>query len=412
MTSIELDELGPPAELPLTAGEGRLLAASGVVTAVPSPYQPGIWQVAAAGQVGTARIGDMTVHVRPKVPVARLLFLLGYSSHGDAWQPDTVPVASAPGLVPAIAQALWRQTERALHQGLLPGYVTVEESSPVLRGRLLESVQLGARHGLLLPLEIRHDEFTVDIPENQILRTACARMLAVPRVDDESARMLRRLLRDLGDVSELPRGGPVPAWTPSRLNARYHDALRLASLVLASTAVEHGAGNVAVNGFLIDMPALFERFVTVALREALVAGYGGRVDDQVRYYFDQAAQVIFRPDIIWQSGGSTTAVIDAKYKAEKLVGYPNADLYQLLAYCTALGLPAGHLVYARGNAEPARHVVRRSGIEILCHAVDLSLEPKPLLRVVHDLAVVIASTSAVPPPPRENDAHGRQHPQG
>lgn len=142
----------------------------------------------------------------------------------------------------------------------------------MLRGRLRESVQLGARHGLPLPLEIRHDEFTVDIPENQILRTACARMLAVPRVDDESARMLRRLLREFGDVSELPRGDPVPSWTPTRLNVRYHHALRLASLVLAGTAVEHGAGNVAVNGFLIDMPTLFEKFVRVALREALVAG--------------------------------------------------------------------------------------------------------------------------------------------
>jgi 5-methylcytosine-specific restriction enzyme subunit McrC len=394
VTSIDLDELGPPTELPLTPGEGRLLAASQVVTAVPSPYQPGIWHVAAAGQVGTARIGEMTVHVRPKVPVARLLFLLGYSSHGAAWQPDTVPVATAPDLVPAIAQALWRQAERALHQGLLPGYVTVEESSPVLRGRLRESVQLGARHGLPLPLEIRHDEFTVDIPENQILRAACARMLSVPRVDDESARMLRRLLREFGDVSEIPRGAPVPSWTPSQLNARYHDALRLASLVLTATAIEHGAGNVAVNGFLIDMPKLFERFVTVALREALVAGFGGRVDSQTRYYFDQAAQIVLRPDIVWQAGGAATAVIDAKYKAEKPAGYPNADLYQLLAYCTTLGLPSGHLVYARGNAQPARHVVRQSGTEILCHAVDLSLEPEPLLSELRDLARTIASFAA------------------
>jgi 5-methylcytosine-specific restriction enzyme subunit McrC len=402
VTSIELDELGQPTELPLTAGEGRLLAASEVVTAVPSPYQPGIWQVAAAGKVGTARVGDVTVHVRPKVPVARLLFLLGYAFHQAAWHPDTVPVAPAPDLVPAVAQALWRQTERALHQGLLPGYVTVEESSPVLRGRLRESVQLGAWHGLPLPLEIRHDEFTVDIPENQILRAACARMLAVPRVDDESARMLRRLLREFGDVSDIPRGGPVPSWTPSRLNARYHDALRLASLVLAATAVEHGAGNVAVNGFLIDMPALFERFVTVSLREALVAGFGGRVDDQVRYYFDQAAEVVLRPDIVWQADGAAAAVIDAKYKAEKPAGYPNADLYQLLAYCTILGLRAGHLVYARGNAEPARHVVRQSGIEILCHAIDLSLEPERLVSQMRDLAGTIASTVALrrePPAP-------------
>ena len=393
MTSIDLDELGQPVELSLTAAEGRLLAASGVVTAVPSAYQPGIWLVSAARKVGAARIGDLMVYIRPKVEISRLLFLLGYSMHAADWQPETVPVASAPDLIPVVAQALWRQTERAIRQGLLPGYVLVEESSPVLRGRLRESAQLNAHHGLPLPLEIRHDEFTVDIPENQILRTACARMLSAPRVDAESAQMLRRLLREFGDVSEIPRGGLIPSWTASRVNARYHAALRLASLVLAATSVEHGAGNVAVNGFLIDMPALFEQFVTVALREALVADFGGRVDDQVRYYFDQAAQVVLRPDIVWSVSGSAIAVVDAKYKAEKPAGYPNADLYQLLAYCTILGLPIGHLVYARGNAEPARHVVRQSGIEIVCHAVDLSLKPSLLVSQMRDLARVIASTA-------------------
>jgi hypothetical protein len=38
-----------------------------------------------------------------------------------------------------------------------------------------------------------------------------------------------------------------------------------------------------------------------------------------------------------------------------------------LAYCTALGLRCGHLIYARGAAEPAHHVVRKAGIDIICH---------------------------------------------
>ena len=153
--------------------------------------------------------------------------------------------------------------------------------------------------------------------------------------------MLRRLLREFGDVTVIPRGRRVPSWTPTRLNARYHDGAATGVAGARATSIEHGAGNVAVNGFLIDMPALFERFVTVALREALAARFGGRVDGQVRYYLDQAGQVILRPDIVWQAAASTAAVIDAKYKAEKPAGYPNADLYQLLAYCTVLGLPAG-----------------------------------------------------------------------
>lgn len=91
------------------------------------------------------------------------------------------------------------------------------------------------------------------------------------------------------------------------------------------------------------------------------------------------------------------AVVDAKYKAEKPAGYPNADLYQLLAYCTVLGLDRGYLVYAKGGEELAHHVVRRSSIEIIRHAVDLDAEPTVLLNQMQDLASHIAASSARPP---------------
>ena len=87
---VELDELGPRAELRLTLEQGRALADSGVVTAVPSACRPGVWQVGSAGKVGAARIGDMEIRIKPKVDIARLLFLLGYAQYAAAWQPDTV----------------------------------------------------------------------------------------------------------------------------------------------------------------------------------------------------------------------------------------------------------------------------------------------------------------------------------
>lgn len=396
MTELELDELGPAAELPLDPDQGRLLAASGVVSAVPSPYVPGRWLVGPAGKVGAARVGDVVVRIKPKVEIARLLFILGYASHGAAWQTSPVDVGEAPDLAPAIAQALWRQVSRAIHQGLLPGYVTCEESSLVLRGRLLESAQLARHHGQPLPLEIRYDEFTVDIPENQILRTACERMLLVPRVNEESSRMLRRLLRDFADVRSIARRDAVPTWQPTRINARYHAALRLAELVLRATSAEHTTGTVTVNGFLLNMPQLFEDFVTVALREAIEGVHGGRVVGQSRHHLDEAGRVVLRPDIVWRADGKAIAVVDAKYKAEKPSGFPNADLYQLLAYCTVLGLRVGHLVYAAGNEQPARYVIHQAGTEIICHALNLSEPPDTLLVEISHLASVIATALSTP----------------
>jgi 5-methylcytosine-specific restriction enzyme subunit McrC len=398
VTELELDELGPPTEIALSSDQGRLLAASGVVSAMPSPYAPGRWLVGPAGKVGAARIGGVVVRVKPKVEIARLLFMLGYSRHGAAWQASSVDVGEAPDLVPVIAQALWRQVSRAIHQGLLPGYVTCEESSMVLRGRLLEGAQLARHHGQPLPLEIRYDEFTVDIPENQILRTACERMLLVPRVDAGSSRMLRRLLRNFADVRSIRHGDPIPAWQPTRINVRYHAALRLAELVLRATSAEHAAGTVAVTGFLLNMPQLFEDFVTVALREAIEDLHGGRVIAQSRHYLDEAGSVLLKPDIVWRVDGKTASVIDAKYKAEKPSGFPNADLYQLLAYCTVLGLRVGHLVYAAGNEQPARYIVRQASTEIICHALNLDDSPGTLLMGISHLASTIAnaSTSRLP----------------
>jgi 5-methylcytosine-specific restriction enzyme subunit McrC len=388
---IELTELGTGIEVTLTPEQGQLLARSGVITAAPSAFTPGIWLVSPAGKVGSARVGDIEVHIAPKLPIARLLFLAGYATSGSAWRDEDVEIAEATGLVPALAQALWRQVARAIHQGLLPGYLVTEETSPVLRGRLRESEQLHRQHGLPFPLEIVHDEFTTDIAENRILRTACERMLAVPRVDAESQRMLRWLFREFADVTPLHRADPVPAWQPTRLNARYHSALRLGELVLRATSAEHSPGGVTVTGFLFDMPLLFEQFVTVAMREELEATHGGRVAAQDRHFLDHAARVTLKPDIVWYRHGHPAAVTDAKYKADQPSGYPNADLYQMLAYCTALKLRRGHLIYARGAAEPTRHLVRQTGVEIITRALDLDTRPEALLGQVRDLASELAS---------------------
>ena len=66
----------------------------------------------------------------------------------------------------------------------------------------------------------------------------------------------------------------------------------------------------------------------------------------------------------------------------------------MLAYCTVLGLPVGHLVYAKGNEDARTHIVRQSGVCIVTHALDLDVEPADLLNEVAALALAMRSTSA------------------
>lgn len=101
------------------------------------------------------------------------------------------------------------------------------------------------------------------------------------------------------------------------------------------------------------------------------------------------------PDLVWYRGGKPLAVVDAKYKVERVAGYPNVDLYQMLAYCTALGLPVGHLVYAKGNEMEQQLVVRGSGVQLHAHALDLELMPAQLLMQVDGVASKIFAASTV-----------------
>ncbi|EHR60604.1 McrC family protein [Saccharomonospora cyanea] len=392
MTAVELTEHGPALPVPLDDAAGRALAHSGVVDAAPDADVPGTWRLRAKNLVGAVavRFGGgqvITVRIAPKLPIARLLFLAGYGQ--GRWHTENVRVDEDEHLLPAFARLFTRQAERALRQGLLKGYRETEDTALVVRGRIRHAEQVRRHHGRLVPLELAHDEYTTDIAENRLLRTACEALLRLPGIPvDVRGRLLRLRVR-LGEVTLVRHGDRLPAWRPSRLNVRYHDALRLADLVLRGASIEHRPGEVTVHGFLFDLAKVFEDFVTLALRDALAGtdDFGGHCVRQATHHLDERETIRMVPDLVaYTDGGTPVAVADAKYKAEKPAGFPDADLYQMLAYCTALNLSEGHLVYAKGNAPHGSHRVKHAGITLHQHALDLDQPPAGLLADVRAVA--------------------------
>ncbi|MFZ4487393.1 MAG: McrC family protein, partial [Candidatus Nanopelagicales bacterium] len=238
---------------------------------------------------------------------------------------------------------------------------------------------------------------TIDTAENQILLAAGERLLRNPLVPVVVSRRLTAVTHRLASVTRLMPGALLPSWRPSRLNLRYQPALGLAELVLAASSFEHRGGDVGIDGFVLDMPSIFEGFLTHALRAAfLTLDPRTIVRGQFPGFLDVDDRVQMRPDIVWlDSVNGPLAVIDAKYKAEKVSGYPNADVYQALAYATALGLSDAHLVYARGNEPVSSYLIRGSGVRVHAHALDLSLPPSDLLNQINGLALSIAGRSCL-----------------
>lgn len=392
MIRIELREGAPYQEVPLTPAQAAVLADSEVIEVARGPRR-GVSRVRAKRLIGSARFGSgpdmIEVRIAPKIDIHRLLFLVGYASGQGDWREPEVDAAEYPDLLPAVAYMFVRAAERALRQGVLLGYQQVEAALPTVRGRIREVDQYGRRYGLPLPVEVRYDDYTADVAENRLLLAAAVRLLRLPGIPPEVRRPLHRLRLRLDGVSGVPRG-EVPRWRRSRLNARYQTVLGLAELVLRGGSYEMTDGSIVrVDGLLLHMWQVFENFVTLALIDAL-RPYGGHCRCQDRHHLDHGRQVGLRPDLVYYGGKSSerdepVSVVDAKYKIERTADNP--ALYQMLAYCTVLGLHQGHLVYAKGETEPTTHVINGpQDIQIAQHALDLNLPPAGLLGQISALA--------------------------
>jgi len=210
---------------------------------------------------------------------------------------------------------------------------------------------------------VRYDEFTDDITANRLVKAAVVRLGRTRLRSRRSRDGLRWVAGQLENVSLVEHPpADVPDVSFDRLNEHYREVVALARLVLRHSSFETRRGAVRAPGFLIDMNRVFQEFVTRALREEL--GVSDRVlqsDDRItRVCLDDDCRVRLHPDLAWWDGAQYTFVADAKYKRTEPGSAPNADLYQLLAYATALDLSGGLLIYAEGES-PAPHRVRHSG---------------------------------------------------
>lgn len=325
-----------------------------------SPLGHGRYRLKAAHRVGVLRYGELELRIVPKVPIGRLLHLAAHGGLDGAWSDLETRLSGVDDPRSALAHVMIWHAQKALAPTPLQGYRTEESAERHLRGRVLFDRQIARRAGVTIPVELRFDEYDRDIVENRVLLAALRRV--EPLVDDASLSCtLARLRRKLDGVTPWPSGRRVPEIPWTRLNRRYRAAIRLARLVLERQSLEFDEGSVDGRGFLIDMHRVFEAWLTAALSETMT-GFGGDLRAQHPTALDEADTISMYPDITWWRDGRCRAVIDAKYKRVQNASYPNADAYQMLAYCTRLGLGEGWLVYAalEGSPEPSR-VIRNAG---------------------------------------------------
>ena len=324
--------------------------------------------------IGSAEVGELSVLIKPKIDIRQVLALACYAiGNGTVqFQAEDFGFHQEDPLHDFLAIALAFQARKAFARGLLHGYRTEEEALHTVRGRIRFDDQLRHRFGVPLPVEVRYDEFTADVLANRLVKAATYRLSRTPLRSARARRDLGWVAATLEGVSSCEfRPNDVPSVRYDRLNEHYRGVVELSRLILRHGAFESARGTVRASGFLMDMNVVFQEFVTQALRDELrvpPTAFREKYIDSL----DRGNRIRLRPDLTWWEGGRCVFVGDAKYKRIVDDRVPNADLYQLLAYSIAEGLPGGMLIYAEDEAEPREYVIRHAEKRLEVAALDLS----------------------------------------
>jgi 5-methylcytosine-specific restriction enzyme subunit McrC len=335
-------------------------------------------------KIGVVEFDGLRIEIKPKVSVRQVLQMLDPNLKSFQSLASDASLASTDEWTHALADFFEAQLSLALRRGPLEGYREEEEWSRTIKGRIQFSKFATTPKFASPDIPIIHDDFSINIPENMIIFTALNILLS--KLDlgkDLRARHLART-RMLDGVNLLQAGAKLQNYRLTSRNMHYAPALATAELIILSQSFTASPGGHLVKSFLIDMPRLFETFIELEfLRLSKAAGIDFR-PQKGNQYLDESQMFRIQPDYLWFQGGKAIALADAKYKS---VASPseisNADVNQVIAYCSRFGLKEGHLIFA--EAPEFETTMFNSEITLIVHQLDLGHESKLIREEVSEI---------------------------
>lgn len=220
-------------------------------------------------------------------------------------------------VTPLIVLHYIKLLEDLVKHGLKCGYVNQEENlNSKIRGRVYIPAHI--QHNVCSQREdrvfCRYQEYTVDIPENRLLKRAlkfsCQIVSSYKSFRHKKAELqvrLNKLNTSFANVSEDVDASQVPRVHHNKLFRYYAEAIRVAKMILRRYDNSITRINDETNfspPFWIDMPRLFELYVYSKLKKVYfeqikfqVAGRGGK-----------------RKCDFVKTGTAESLILDAKYK--------------------------------------------------------------------------------------------------
>jgi 5-methylcytosine-specific restriction enzyme subunit McrC len=280
----------------------------------------------------------------PKVPLRNLFYMLAVAFDlPSPFMEQTAKFERLVEILEFVVSYFAELVEKRIDEGLYRSYVEQENNLATIQGRIEFAEDLRRNYVMRHRTYCRYDEFSWDIPENQVIRQVL-HLLGGWGFGRELRLRLHGLDAALSEVTptDLPLSS-LDWFQYNRFNEDYRQIHRFCTLFLEGASLSEESGPFDFQTFLIDMDKLFERFVTQILRKR--AGVHTTVEAQVSTHLGLEQKVLMRPDIIVSEEGTLVLVADCKYKRLEPSEFKNHDIYQMLAYCTATQVKRGLLIY-------------------------------------------------------------------
>ncbi len=235
-----------------------------------------------------------------------------------------------------------RTVEHIVKRGLRSDYTQKQDNLFALRGKLLVAPHLRQNLFRADRFFTEHDEFSIDRPENRLLRAALRRVLIL-----SASQANQQLARELNFVF-----ADVPVSRQARIDfqrvrldrgmGHYGDVLAWAKLILSDESPLTGMGSHAAPSLLFPMEAVFEAFVAKHLAKQLAQPLMLKTQARSHHLVRHREQNWFRlkPDLLVRDAERDVLVLDTKWKlldglksnGTDKYGLSQDDFYQLQAY--------------------------------------------------------------------------------
>lgn len=225
-----------------------------------------------------------------------------------------------------------------LKRGIKKSYIRRSENLNNYKGKLKFSGHIKQNITSKNKFFVEYSEFSLDIPENRILKSACLYLIKQTEIE-ENKKAIRRLLIELDDVSPcINLDKDLREKQINRLHEYYSRPIQYAEFFLRHDNFMPHRGRTALHALLFPLNKMFEDYIENVFKES-------NVDYRVQYsrynLIRTEEKELFNTQMDFViSKGNRTLILDAKWKEldinDEKLGISQSDLYQLYNYASII----------------------------------------------------------------------------